>query len=132
MSYAHGKISVSVLQVLARPFQTEVLLELGKVLRFSVWETILLKLEIANKTALAGAKVSAAEPSPSSQVGQEVAMSDGIKDTAVVAPLRAPVSAEIHNLKALSDLVASFGSYLTPLFQCRSCLVYVIMRVDPR
>jgi hypothetical protein len=130
LSYAHGKIPTAVLAVLARPFESTILKDLGEVYRFSMWETIVLKGEMSSSTGTdAGASASASKAGEESN-SPEVVMSDVTPAEPVASSSSTPT--RTSNLKSISDVIVSLPQYIIPLQQGKSIYLSLTAKITRR
>lgn len=104
LSYAHGRVASTVLLALCNPTETEILLNLGDVYRFSVWEALML-----NKIQ-APARV--AETDGVTVAGSEV------KDVLETISTVSVASSHAPNVKSLHEIITSLPLHIVPFFQC--------------
>lgn len=111
LSYTHGRLASTVLLALCNPAETEILLQLGELYRFSVWESLLLN-KVSSPTK-AATPVAATGIDATSSTAVELASKDEISTISAA-------SAHAPNVKSLHDVISSIPVHVTPFLQCQS------------
>ncbi|GAA5961735.1 hypothetical protein JCM21900_000844 [Sporobolomyces salmonicolor] len=125
LTYAHGKVATSILQVWTTPGQSHILERIGQVYRACTWENVTIRPtsfwtgEASKASTDQIAKEGAEAPAAATEVAavaQDVQQAKAAEKAAVDA-ISTPATPDLPNIKLVQDVVQTFTKNTMPLLQ---------------